>query len=376
MKLPEISIPPGEIDNVLKAYRYPCRFILQPGDYTTRGIWNFITNFDGCMLPPQSELIGAGSQVTTLKLLNPVTSTAGSGLYPQYAVLTGGNRISGSNVLPATRSKVTGLTIDCTYNMPIIGLQLWTTNATVEDVVVTNVWGDWNTTWEGFGILINNSGNINKIDGGHSIKNCKVYVKAGAYATGLYVGCVERSVPLEHSVVENCKVLCYDIGVLPHAAYGINSQTTIKNCESYGFDYAIFNDTGNSKNTFILDSVFRKIGYSYIALRANHSGWYRENIITDNCLIEFDSVKSDHAAVVVCDDQSSTKDKAFIKNILLKDNVIINKTNKTFYLGSINGINFSNIGFQKNILPTKNAGAVITTVANQTAWVDQDNLYH
>ena len=99
MKLPEITIPPGEIDTVLKAYRYPCRFILQPGEYTTKGIWNFLNDFDCCMLPPQSELIGAGSQTTILKLSNPVTSIiSGSGIYPQYAVLTGGNKIGRAHV--------------------------------------------------------------------------------------------------------------------------------------------------------------------------------------------------------------------------------------------------------------------------------------
>lgn len=373
MKLPEISIPPGEIDSVLKAYRYPCRFILQPGDYTTRGIWNFLTNFDCCMLPPQSELIGAGSQLTTLRLFNPVTSTVGSGIYPQYAILTGGNRSSGSNVIQSSRMKISGLTIDCNYNMPVIGIHLWTTNAIVEDVVVTRVGGDWNTKWEGFGILINNSGNVNQIDGGHVVRNCKVYVESGAYVTGLYIGCLQRKIPLEHSLIENCKVLCYEDGPLPHAAYGINSQLTLKNCEAYGFDHAIFNDTGNTYNVLITDSVFRKTGYSYMALRANESGWDRENIMTDNCFIEFDSVKSDHIALLVCDDQSPTKDKAFIKNVLIKNCVVTNKTTKTFYLGSINGKNFSNIGLQKNILPSKNSGPVIANLAKDFFWVDRDS---
>jgi hypothetical protein len=373
MKLLEVTIPPGDIDNVLKAYRVPCRFILQPGDYTTRGIWNFLTNFDCCMLPPQSELIGAGSQLTNLKLSNPVMSTAGSGIYPQYAVLTGGNRISGSNVLPASRTKVSGLTIDCAYNMPTIGLQLWTSNAIVEDVIVNNVWGNRDTNWEGFGILINNSGNPNQIDGGHVVRNCKVYVKSGAYATGLYVGCVQRKTPLEHSVVENCKVLSYEDGSLPHAAYGINSQLTIKNCESYGFNHVIFNDTSDTYNTLINDCVFRKTGYAYMALRANKSGWHRENVITNNCIIEFDSVSSDHVALLVCDDQSPTKDQSFIKNILIKNSIITNKTEQTFYLGSINGKNFLNIGLISNILPLKNSGAVIVTPSEKFYWIDRDN---
>lgn len=374
-RLPEIIIPPGQIDDILKSYRYPCRFILQAGEYTTRGIWNFLTNFDCCMLPPQSELIGPGSHLTTLKLSNVVKSVNSSGIYPQYAVLTGGNRSKGSNVLPSSQIKVSGLTIDCDNSMPTIGLHLWTSNAIVSDVIIKNVLGDFKTNWEGFGILINNSGNDNnECDGGHLIKDSKIYVKAGAYVTGLYVGCSRRTCPLEHSLVDNCKIMCYGNDTAPHAAFGINSHLTIRNCEVYGFNHAIFNDTGDTHDTFIINSIFKNIRYGYLVLRANSSGWDRTNIISTNCIIEFNKVDSDHAVLLVCDDQSPTKNKSRMKNITISDSIVTNKSNKTFYYGSLNGELFSNISLQRNILPDNNMGVVIASLATSSMWIFKDNV--
>ena len=111
-----------------------------------------------------------------------------------------------------------------------------------------------------------------------------------------------------------------------------------------------------------------------MALRANRSGWSRENVITSNCIMEFESAKSDHVALLVCDDQSPTKDQAFIKNILIRDSIVVNKTNKTFYYGSINGKNFMNVGLIRNVLPAKNANVVIASPAQKSSWIDKDNI--
>lgn len=374
MKLPEISIPPGQIDDYLKNYRYPCRFILQKGRYTTRGIWNFLPNFDGCMLPPGSELIGEGSSLTQLELFNTVNTVNGtSALY--NTVLTAGNRTTGSKVSPANYCNISGITIECDSNLPTTGIQVWSSNVTMEDVVVKNIQGDFSSRMEGFGILINNSGNENEFDGGHVLRDCKVYSKPNAYVNGIYVGCLKRNVPLETSIVENCKALCYSTTPISncHTAFGINSNLILNNCESYGFENVIFNDTGDTYNVQINNSVFRNVGYSFITLRANDTGWNRQNIKATNCFVEFSNTKYDHVAVLVCDDQSPTKDKSTMKNIIVDNSILENKTGKKFYYGSINGKYFQYIGIKNSILPRSNLGVVIAGQSSGSMWIDNQN---
>lgn len=375
MRLPEISIPPGQIDDYLKNYRYPCRFVLQKGRYTTRGIWNFFPNFDGCMLPPGSELIGEGSSLTQLELYNTVNFVNNkTALY--HTVLTAGNRTSGSRVSQANYCKISGITIECDSNLPTIGIQTWSSNVTVEDVVVKNVQGDFPSRMEGFGILINNSGNENEFDGGHILRDCKVYSKPNSYVTAIYVGCLKRNIPLETSLIDNCKSLCYSTSSLSkcHAAFGINSNLIINNCESYGYENAIFNDTNDTYNVQINNSMFKNIGYSFISLRANESGWNRQNIKAINCFVEFSNTKQDHVAVLICDDQSSTQDKSIMKNIIIDNCVIENKTHKTFYYGSVNGKYFQNIGIKNSILPKSNCGSVIAGKSSGSMWIDNQNI--
>jgi hypothetical protein len=374
MRLPEISIPPGQIDDYLKNYRYPCRFILQKGRYTTRGIWNFFPNFDGCMLPPGSELIGEGSSLTQLELFNTVNVVNNqTALY--HTVLTAGNRTSGSKVLPANYCNISGLTIDCDSKLPTIGIQVWSSNVKMEDVVVKNTQGDFPSRMEGFGILINNPGNEDEHDGGHILRDCKVYSKPNSYVTGIYVGCLKRNVPLETSIVDNCKSLCYSSSSLSHchAAFGINSNLIIDNCESYGYENVIFNDTGDTYNVQINNSVFRNIGYSFISLRANDTGFNRQNIKATNCFVEFSDTKQDHVAVLICDDQSLTKDKSTMKNIIVDNCNIENKSGKKLYYGSLNGKNFQNVGIKNSILPKLNLNVVIAGKSSGSMWVDNQN---
>lgn len=374
MRLPEISIPPGQIDDYLKNYRYPCRFILQPGEYTTRGIWNFNPNFDCCMIPPQSELVGAGSNLTLLRFKDTVVNINGKPA-KYHTLLTAGNRTPGSNVKPATYGKISGITLDCKTNLPVIGIQAWSSNIIIDDVIVKNIWGDWKTLWEGFGILINNSGNNNGFDGGHTIKDCRVYVLENAYANGIYIGCKLRdSSVLQTSVVTNCKSLCYDGVRNAGVGFGINSNTIFTSIEVDGFKNALFNDTGTTKNVIITNSVFKNISYGFLVLRAYDNGWDRQNIVVNNCNIQFSNVVSDHVALLVCDDTSPTKNKSTMKNIFVNDSIVTNDSKSTFYYGSINGSLFSNIGIQRNVLPKLNSGVVIAGQSTPNMWIDNQNI--
>lgn len=375
MKLPEISIPPGQIDDYLKNYRYPCRFILQNGKYTTRGIWNFFPNFDGCMLPPGSELIGQGSALTQLELSNTVNVVNNqNALY--HTVLTAGNRTAGSKVLPANYCRISGITIECECKLPVIGIQIWSSNVTMEDVVVKNIQGDFPSRMEGFGILVNNSGTENEFDGGHILRDCKVYSKPNSYVTAIYVGCLKRKIPLETSVIENCKSLCYFStgNSHSHAAFGINSNLIMNNCESCGFDNVVFNDTGDTENVQINNGMFKNVGYAFVVLRANDSGFHRQNIKATNCFMEFSNSKHDHVAVLICDDQSPIKNKSIMRNIIIDGAVIENKTGKNFYYGSINGKNFQHIGIKNSILPKTNSGIVIAGQSSGSMWIDTQNI--
>jgi hypothetical protein len=325
------------------------------------------------MLPPGSELIGAGSSLTTLELFNSVNSVDGESA-KYHTVLTGGNRTSGSKVSSANHLKIEGITLECESNLPTIGIQVWTSNAVIQDVIVKNISGNFSTKMEGFGILVNNSGNVNEFDGGHIVRDCKVYSKENSYVTGIYVGCLRRNVPLETSLIENCKSLCYSSSLSNcHAAFGINSNLIVNHCESYGFENVFFNDTGDSYDVQINNGVFRKIGYSFLCLRANYLGWNRKNIKANNCFIQFSDVKYDHVAVVICDDQSPTKDKAKMSNIYVDNSIIENFSGKKFYYGSINGKFIKNVGITNSVLPSVNLGAVIATPATSSGWINNLN---
>lgn len=372
---PDIIIPPGQIDDFLKRYRNPCRFILGSGTYTTRGIWNFFPNFDGCMLPPGAELIGAGSQLTELKFQNTV-NTVNNSPAQYHNLLTAGNRTSGSKVSPANFCKISGITLDCETNLPTIGIQVWSSNVIIEDVIVKNISGTFKTRMEGFGILVNNSGNETDSDGGHVLRDCRVYTKQNSYVTAIYVGCLKRKNPLETSIIENCKSLCYFSSGSnhSHAAFGINSNLIMNNCESYGFDNVIFNDTGDSENVQINNGMFKNVGYAFMVLRANDSGWNRKNIKARNAFIQFSNVKYDHVAALVCDDQSSTKNMSTMKNIILENCIIENPTAASFYYGSVNGNRFEKIGIVDSILPKNNKGPVIAGNLSSSLWLDVNNI--
>lgn len=285
----KITIPPGSLDGHLTAYRNPgTEFILLPGEYYTRGAFAF-PEHDLCMLAPECSLIGAGSDRTTIELVNEATSH--NGKPTQYVeVLTGGARTRYGSV----HLRFEGFTVDPLINMPVVALHAWTSRATIRDVVVRSVCGS--RTWagpvkEGFGILVNNAATPDPVDGGHVIEDCTVYATgytadpiegpaaAENYVTGIFVGCPKRyPVPMLQSCVRRCRVVGLDIGSgATHAGFAANAMTQLDDCEAWHVRRAMFCDTGPVENVTI--NRLRAHGIEWaLDLRVAESGHYRRFI--------------------------------------------------------------------------------------------------
>jgi hypothetical protein len=246
-----ITIPPGSIDTVLRNNRQPgTTFQLMEGEYTTQGGFAFESN-DLCVLAPGCFLIGAGSHLTKIKARNVDTKIGGKDA--QYVeLLTGGARTKG--VSHAMRME--GFTLDCSeIKVPTVAIHIYSTCATVKDVVVQDVVGM--RVWsgevnEGFGILVNNAAEA-LADGGNSIVDCRVITRALAgvenYITAVYMGCVKRPGLLHMANhVTNVQVLA---PTPAHAGFGVNDRTTITDCTSEGFIRAIFCDTDNAADVLV-----------------------------------------------------------------------------------------------------------------------------
>lgn len=237
-----ITVSPGDLDEALRNNRQPGTFfILHAGEYTTRGGFAFESS-DLCALAPECVISGAGKNRTIIRALNVDTQVNGQDA--RYAeILTAGARTKGKSDHVGLRD----FTLDCSaVTVPVIGIHAFSTCATIENVRVTGIWGrrDWEgPVTEGFGIIVNNAWEAN-YDGGHTVRRCVV---EGAdthsvenYMTGVYVGCVQRGKSIAYSrVLETCVLGISEM----HAAYGLNNNLLIEDCEAHNSIRALFCDT-------------------------------------------------------------------------------------------------------------------------------------
>lgn len=246
----------GGFDAALKANRRPgTRFILGPGTYSTKGAWAF-QEFDFCMLAPECSIEGDPNGGTLLELVEPVDSyTVGNILQEPryYEVLTGGARKVGNSNSITVRN-LTIETLNSNY-WPVVGLHVWTNQATIQGICVLNCWGHKSFIGqcrEGFGIIVNNPSvqTLNGNFGGHLITDCTVYASPkyeysnDLYVTGIYLGCYTDPVAtLMLSVVHNCRVVGRS-NARVHCGYGFNCRVEFVDCVGYYCDSLFFTDTG------------------------------------------------------------------------------------------------------------------------------------
>lgn len=276
----KIIIEPGTcIDPVLKANRqFDTEFVLEPGDYYTRGCFNF-PEHDLCMLADGQSLTGAASGKTRLILDTPVLEHNGKPTgYTE--VLTGGLRTKPGISLGV---RINGLTVDANSNgnvgIPLVGVHLWGADCVVRDVCVDNIWGyrKLPVPNEGFGIIINNPINAEGGTGNNVIEDCTVCMLGDAYACGVYMGCTEPTGVYRHpNRVTRTHV---NGGHSSHAGFGVNCNTLLDDCSVQGVDRAVFCDTDSIRQVQVRNMTARDIKWA-LDLRA-----YKDETVIQDILV-------------------------------------------------------------------------------------------
>lgn len=390
-----ITIPPTQpdgrptcLDAWLRHNRVPGTiFRLGMGLYVTRGMYAF-ADLDYCMLAPDCSLIGEGMHATRIALLDPLIPA--NSTYTE--VLTAGARNGVS-----AYCEVSKLTIDAccpaTSARPAratVGLHIWSSEATCTDLRVERVWGTRATSpGEGFGILINNCGELGDHDGGHRIANCQVEADEGAYCCGIYPGLIRRNIPLHLSIVDGCIAASKGTAAQPaHAAYGVNSGVAFRHCQSIGkWDYALYSDTDSGDGVSMSDCSLAAgfVGVSFVATtydaNAKPAGMYRRGIIIRNSEIRLtgvDASRSTYVAALVLNDTTKSgptgepplAQRPEFTDVRLENCTLDNVSPLKGYLGSIN----SPRAWRNGIVGGTLRGTWMPAVTDKmpaTAWVTQ-----
>jgi hypothetical protein len=308
-----ITIEPGaQIDEVLKANRAPgTQFRLLPGNYRTQGCFAF-DEHDLCMLAPGCSLIGAGSDVTCITLERPVLEHKGEPT--KYTeIVTGGARTLGHSHGVAA----SGFSISNPWQIPTVGVHLWTARARMEDIAVNDTWGDreWpGEVKEGFGILAEDTKAEGQSQGGHRLKNCRVKAVSQplgreSYITGIYASSLDPASEMTH--VRDCSVVGPVTGKA-HAGFAFNCNTTLIDCEVVNCIRAVFMDTGAVVQNGLIIRM-RATGVSWgLDIRAVDSGDIRANVLVSDSHFVFGDAGGDGwAQVVLLSDDAKKKGATF-----------------------------------------------------------------
>ncbi len=342
-----------EFDDVLRR-KGVHRFLLHPGAYETRGAWAFPER-DFANLGANCELIGmAGSFATTIRLASDYEKSVATptGSVPAIYVEA---VIAGARVGRSDHLRIEGITFDCTCDLPVVGLHIFSSRAQLRDVRVTHLWGDWIKTLESFGILINNCQKP-ALNGGHVLEDCRVeHVRPGAYITGIYCGVVDTGVPIELSHLSRCWVNSPipASGKRSHAAYAANLRTRLVGCHADGFDRWFFCDTGDVADVLI-DGCTGSFSYCAVDLPGKHADnnpiRKRSNIRMVNCSFDCLQPSADHAILLNAQDLSPGSDVFPVEDVSI-DGCVVRSVPTQFYTVSIKAAHARRIAIRNSQLP-------------------------
>jgi len=267
------------------------------------------------MLEPNASLVGAGGSAVTHVLLSPEYTDTVNGQPAEYieTIIGGGPNGTGSE-----RMRISGITID-TYaaRLPVIGLHVYSSGARISDVRVVGITGKWGG-YEGFGILVNDG--VSSRGGGSEIRDCGVAIArtGDTYVNGIYLGSTaSRKAP---NLIANCycEAPVLDGWKRAHTAFAANENTRIENCVGNGFERFIFSDTGNAGD---LDIVGCRGDFGYCAVdypckpSEGNPVTYRRRIRIAGCTFTNDHPTSDHAVLLLLQDQSPEHDQVEIHDV-------------------------------------------------------------
>ena len=273
-----VEIPPGPIDPYLRALRDPgTTFLLRDGRYQTRGCFGF-SDLDFCMLAPGCSLVGMGVERSFISVESPILEYEDRRT-EYFEALTGGARSRGESSCVL----LSDFTISMGFQrVPSVGIHLWTSRASVKRVAVDRVWGDRDHAGpvkEGFGILINSS-HAAAFDGGHIVEDCGVSFAESArenYGTGIFIGCVRRSVPMLGSRVRGATLITLGSSTA-HAAIAGNDDVQFSDIRIAGrWVRAFFCDTGPVRRVDVSRVVADTVQWA-LDVRVAQPGDVREQI--------------------------------------------------------------------------------------------------
>lgn len=232
----------------LREYRTDTRFELGEGTYEIPGNWGF-ADLDHVALGPHCELVGAGSERTTL------TFPQGGYAHPpdakQVECLTAGSR---SGVCGFVR--VEGVSIEATTGPEVasVGLHVWSDACIIRDVAVIDVAGSRSVA-EGFGVLVNRGGVRGGKAGGGFVEDVTVFLGESPegteenYVCGCYIGIED---PAQPTVVRDIRVINPVEDVAAHAAFGTNGGVLWSAVRNVGrWRRAVFCDMTGGSGTLI-----------------------------------------------------------------------------------------------------------------------------
>ena len=295
-----------------------------------------------------------GSHDTTIQLAADFESSVATASGPVPAQYVE-SIIAGSRNGRSDHLRIEGITLDCQCTLPVVGLHVCSSRATIRDVCVTGLWGDWDKRLESFGILVNNSKNAT-VNGGHVIEDCRVTgVRPGTYITGIYCGIVDSGVPIELSHISRCWVFS---GIpadkqRSHAAYAANLRTRITGCHAEGFARWFFCDTGDVADITI-DGCVGTFCYCAIDLPGtstnNNTIRRRCNIRVVHCTFECVSPSADHAILLLAQDGSPGSNAYSVEDVIV-DGCTVRSVPTQFFAVSVKSARARRILVQNSSLP-------------------------
>jgi hypothetical protein len=255
-------------------------FRLGPGVFLTRGAWAHPGN---CILPTGGSVIGAGMDLTTIKL-DPSALFVG---LDDVAHLDTRVLIMGRHELNNGGFECSDLTLDGNMSAfedikVMTGLWVWGNACVIRNVRVRHIRGDRVRDLECFGIHLNNAetmGSWPNDDGGSLIQDCIVedVPPTDAYISAFYIGYDYYGRTIIPTVVERCRAI---LTVGNQTCFSANCNTAIRDCTGSGSVYGFYNDTGTVEVLNIENCQFSDVRVGVSIYSTNPKPGLMKNSIT------------------------------------------------------------------------------------------------